>query len=126
MSASSSAEYQNYLNTNQSPYVMNEQQFINQKEKEQNKTVCERVEDTFFDAIESLLPQQHKIFVEYLRFAYIVNKCRINFHLSDPRKTSAITAIAIGVFFCPMPTVSFLDRCFVLAFIKPINFKHNL
>jgi hypothetical protein len=104
---------------------MSESQYYAKKEKEQNKTIYERIEDKFFDSIEKLLPEKHKVFVEYLRLAYVVNKCRISFHLSNPKTVYAVSAVSLAVFFCPKATTSCWDFYFAAAFLNSAHFISN-
>ena len=117
MSACTRAEYQAYLENNPYIHTMTQEEYSEFKAKEDARPLWKRLEEKFFATIEKMLPESYKSYADYLHLAFIVSRCRVSYHLSNPRTATAVSACAIAVFFCPNAQVSVSELYCALAYI---------
>jgi hypothetical protein len=120
-----SAEYQEYLRTNKSPYQMTETEFLEEKWEFKNRTTLEKIEDAFFGGIQNILPKKHKAFALYLRLSYIVTKNEIESHPTVSKCVAVATLGYLAVFFCPQLNGSFVELSRYMPSMNSVAHQQN-
>ncbi len=117
---SSSSPYQIYLASEPSPYIMSEEDFLEELSEEEKKTTLQKMYDKSFQLFESILPDKHKSLAPLTSLYVTVIRNEINTHPKITISVAAIVVISFTVFFYPQLLPETLE-C-----LSPYSFSMNL